>query len=206
MATPPNPFDQEAVDAYLKAKADKAREDATPAPRADTPAPASGPSTKPTLTLPTDDPGVEAITMLNYWAERGADVYAEAVLTIANEVATSAGGLEAAVNEGVAVADEPSLDELGADEVYQAARLGYGLREAGNALYLAARAALWQYVGKTPGKNYQVPSGGAFSFKAGAKTRRSTNYKVLEADYPEAYNAAVKVTATDPAAPGTLNL
>lgn len=218
MATPPNPFDADAVAAYLAEREAKknAQGAAGPAVTASVaPEPAEVPPSPQgaeqgaeaslgdhALDALNTDPATEAVTMLDYWARRGPEVYAEAVTAIAAAIAETGAGLKAAVPE-----DADKLPEsTDADAVLIATALGKQVADAGKALYDAGRRALWAYNGARPGKDITTPSGRTFTFKAGPASSRSVKYTVLEEKYPEAYAAAVTVRPRPANAPGTLYL
>lgn len=68
--------------------------------------------------------------------------------------------------------------------------------------YNEIKALLWESVGRTAGT---VP-GTSAKFRAPAATRRKVNYSVLETKFPQAYEAAVTITANDTTTPGALYL
>lgn len=182
MGTPPNPFDQAAVDKYLAEQQSREAEkqaavapDTTGAPVRD------------------DDPAVEARVMMDYWVRRGPDVLTAALETVAAELDSMA----AAIEQG------------GTNEEYlpattTAAELGKRIRDTGATLYQAARGAIWKHVGKIG--TTTLPDGRQLVFKAGPATRRSTDYKALKEEHPAVYRAVVKETPTDPEAPGVLSI
>lgn len=104
-------------------------------------------------------------------------------------------------------ADLKSLDKLtrdtdDMDTVLETTALIRGVRDTANKAYNAGRDKLWNEYG--PGK-HATPAGRTFSFTKPAASRRSCDYGVLE-KYPEAYEAAVKVTPTSADTVGTLRL
>lgn len=190
---PPNPFDQAGVDKYL---ADKTTAEVAKSRRAEqAPAPAVLDNV---AELETDtNPAVEATIMLNYWAERGPEAYAEAVGTIA-------AALEATAAE-LGEAAERVPEHLDSDAVLVSARLGKSIEAAGKKMYGASRAALWQLVDKTNGK-HKTPGGESFTFKAGARSTTRVDSKLLKADFPDVYEKVAVTTTKDADAPGTLLL
>lgn len=202
--TPPNPFDQAAVDKYLAEREAESvnkqrRAEQRAAELGDTPTPAEHDNEpgadNPAMAELGDSPTAEAVTMLNYWAAQGPEVYAEAVNAVLTGIAATASDLENA---------NPA-DVDGIDSVLVAARLGKSVEKVGKALYNAGRGLLWVMVDMKNGK-HTTPAGDKFTFKAGATVTRRVDYKQLETDYPEAYKAAVTTTRRDPNAPGTLTL
>lgn len=198
--TPPNPFDPAEVQKYLDAKnaaeVEKNRRaealaDKKPAEGETSPAEVMGNADL----MGADSPAAEAVTMLNYWASQGPNVYAEAVGAIVDAVTSTAAELE-----GV---DTSEL--LDPDAVVVSARLGKAVEAAGKKLYYAGRNALWAVVGHRVGK-HTTPSGETFTFKSGAKTTTRVDRKRLKTEYPEVYAAVSKTTTNDPAKPGTLYL
>lgn len=198
--TPPNPFDPQEVQKYLDTKAaaevEKTRRaealaDKTPAVGDSDPAAVMGNADL----MGADTPAAEAVTMLNYWAAQGAEVYGEAVGAIIDALTSTAAELEAV--------DTPEL--LDADAVVVSARLGKSIEAAGKALYYAGRTALWAVVGHRVGK-HTTPGGEVFTFKSGAKTTTRVDSKRLKAEYPEVYAEVAKTTTNDPDKPGTLYL
>lgn len=202
MATvPPNPFEPAEVQKYLDKKAaaevEKTRRaealaDKTPAVEEKTDTAFEVPTD---ALLDTDDPTVEAKTMLNYWASRGPQVYTEAVGAIAAAVLATAEDIDA-------VGDTNQLDQ---DSVLMSTRLGKTVEAAGKKLYYAGRKALWAMAGNAAGR-YTTPGGEHYTFKLGARTSTRVNSKKLKADYPEVYKAVTTTTAKSFDTPGTLYL
>lgn len=188
MAAPPNPFDQAGVDKYLAAQAEKAAAKEQPATRSRVELPEPG--TVVHSSGRDTDPAVEAQTMLDYWAGRGADVYADALGAIIASVQETAVDLEAA-----------GTDDEHADTVVTAAQLGKDLKSAGTALYDSARGVLWEWVGRRNIKR-TLPDGRSFMFKPNPAVSRRVDYDRLQERYPEAFKATVTVKDRDLDAPG----
>lgn len=68
--------------------------------------------------------------------------------------------------------------------------------------YAKIKSTLWEGIGRKLGK---LPGGGSFR-KAASAPRRKVDYKLLEEEFPEAYQAAVSVTSPSPDASGALYL
>lgn len=178
MGTPPNPFDQAAVDSYLAEQQSREAEKQA----------AVAPGTTNPFTPPVrdDDPAVEARVMLDYWARRGPDVMNEAMVAIA-------GGLEA-VAAGI---ERDGTDADGAGDMLTVAAMSKRLQAASGAVYTAARGALWRWVGSKAGTT-TLPDGRSFQFKPQPETTRRTNYNALEEKYPEVYAHVVTISPTNP--------
>lgn len=187
MATPPNPFDQAAVDKYLADKADK---QATKEQPRRVELPESGTTWTPPEDEPSTDPALEAVAMLDYWARRGPEVYSQALEAIA-----------AAVDETAAGISETATNDEYAPAVVTAAKLGKRLRDTGTALYQASRATLWNWVDHRMGER-KLPDGQRFKFSTTPAVSRSTDLKKLQAKFPEAYRAVVTEKQLDPDRPG----
>lgn len=202
MATvPPNPFEPAEVQKYLDNKAAAEVEKTRRAEALADKTPAVEEKPAEVLEVPTDellgtdDPTVEAKTMLNYWAARGPQVYTEAVGAIAAAVVATAEDIDAA-------GDTSELDQ---DKVLMSARLGKTIEAAGKKLYYAGRKALWAMSGHAAGR-YTTPGGEQYTFKSGARTSTRVNSKKLKAEFPEVYKAVATTTAKSFDTPGTLYL
>lgn len=198
--TPPNPFDPAEVQKYLDTKAAaeveknrraEALADKKPAEGETSPAEVMGNADL----MGADSPAAEAVTMLNYWASQGPNVYAEAVGAIVDAVTSTAAELEDV--------DTPEL--LDPDAVVVSARLGKAIQDAGKKLYYAGRVALWHIAGRSAGR-HTTPGGATYRFKLGSRTTTRVNSKKLKADYPEIYKAVTTTTAKSDDTPGTLYL
>lgn len=193
MGTPPNPFDQAAVDKYLaEQQSREAEKQAAVAPET-TEAPETGAAPDTGAPVQDNDPAVEARVMMDYWARRGPDVLTAALEAVAAELDSLAAGVER---------DGTNADHLPVTTT--AAELGKLLRDSGASLYQAARVALWGHL-RSYG-SHTLPDGRQLVFKSGPATRRSTDYKALKADHPAVYRAVVKETPVEPGAPGILSI
>lgn len=189
--TPPNPFDQQAVDKYL---ADKEVAQAAKTKAVEDQA-AEAVDTAAELDEPPKTPAHEALLMLNYWAEQGPEAYAEAVTTIAGAIMSTA--------EELAAVDD--MTALGTDAVLVSARLGKSIEAAGKKLYYAGRTALWALVHGAVGK-HTTAKGETFTFKSGAKSTTRVDSKLLKADFPDVYEKVATTTTKSADTPGTLYL
>lgn len=92
------------------------------------------------------------------------------------------------------------LGEEGVGDLYRRAKEIKAQQAELAAEFAEIRDKLWAAVGRKLGK---IPGGGSFRK---LNQRRSTDFKILAEQYPEAYEAAVTVTLPDPDAPGALYL
>lgn len=184
MSTPPNPFDQSAVDDYLEQQRQKEQDQSgQPAPGQ----PVPGTSWTDALKSP-EELTSDWIEALN---SRGPDALQRGFAALAAELEDT----------GQFVEQDPQITQ---DMAYFFASLGKDLKAAADTLYTSARKRMWALVKGRVGSH--VTDGGlSFKFRAPAPSKR-TNYKTLEEKYPDAYAAAVTITEPKPDATGTLVL
>ena len=188
MAEPINPFDDAAVSA-----AHDARREREQAPAA-YPQSASGtPAEEKELT-----PTQVAAAIFHGYAEQGMEPLAEFLAGITSQLDVIAQGLE---QEQATPADPTMRDP---DFVLWCAAQGKAVEGSAKNLYNRARLLLWEIAGGVG--QFTTPDGLRYEFKRGATSTRSVNYKTLEKDYPDVYDAVVTVKQKSPDTPGTLSL
>ena len=116
-----------------------------------------------------------------------------------NRPAPPASALESTV---AAPASEPLLSEDEVKSLVLEAREIKSRMDADKDRYAKIKSTLWDGVGRKLGK---LPGGGSFR-KGASAPRRKVDYKILEEEFPEAYHAAVTVSAPSTDAPGALYL